>query len=173
MGSLQPLAYLETEDWEANVYPSPRKCKQDPLWGVALGLNLQQMLRYLQAFPLLHFPCPSDSSFPLGSLLDHRCAGNTWCWVLSEAPAQVTVTLCPLPVLHPPPALSPLQLRGSLQLFQLCQSQEQCELHSSSWCMPGRLWFSSDEVKQELWKSPNESSRSRSRAGDLSEIPPG
>lgn len=33
--------------------------------------------------------------------------------------------------------------------------------------MPGRLWFSLDEAKQELWKSPNGSSSSRSRAGDL------
>lgn len=33
--------------------------------------------------------------------------------------------------------------------------------------MPGRLWFSLDEAKQELWKSPNESSSSRRGAGDV------
>lgn len=115
VGSPQPLGALETEDWGAHVNPSPGKCKQDPLWAAPLGLNLQQMLWYLQAFPS---PCSSDCSLfiPPMSLLDRRGAGNAVYWVLSEAPARVTVT--PVPSACPPP--TPCPVTSAAQVLSAC-----------------------------------------------------
>lgn len=60
------------------------KMQARPSLGSNSWAELQQMLWYLQAVPLPS-PCSGDSSFPLLNLLAHRCAGNTWGWVLSEA----------------------------------------------------------------------------------------
>jgi len=43
-------------------------------------------------------------------------------------------------------------------------------LEPSRWHTPGGLWFSSDEARWELWKSPTESSSSWRRAGDLGHL---